>query len=329
MRPLSRSIALGFTFGLLFAVTHCSSSDASSPAAPVVTAPASKVVGASGGSISSADGNVDLVIPAGALASDVTITIQPATSPGTGSIGTVYDFGPDGTKFLNPITMTFHYGGFDLRGHNAKELRVATFIDGAWVPWTGTALDEAAQKVSAQVTHFSPGALIAPSEQKICLPVASRFGCNASGTGAGGGGCTKPPEATCAGGGAAACARYPGSSLEGCTDSDQGFDGACCYPAGQPVCVLSSAPGCNGDGGGTGCPPPPTCASNPSCPADTTLKSCADGSAGYQATCCYAAGVVPPASSGGGTNNGGTDAGGGNRGGDTDAGSSSPPDGGQ
>ena len=67
-----------------------------------------KKVGPSGGSVSHSDGT-SVVIPMGALSANANITITSvnATAPaGTVLVGPAYDFGPDGTTFATPVTIT-------------------------------------------------------------------------------------------------------------------------------------------------------------------------------------------------------------------------------
>ena len=62
---------------------------------PAATGPtASGVVGASGGTVATADGALTVAIPAGALAADLTVTVTPTSSPGGGAVGTVYENRP-------------------------------------------------------------------------------------------------------------------------------------------------------------------------------------------------------------------------------------------
>src|ERR1700724_3939862 len=69
----------------------------------------SKFIPKSGGSIASADGNLEIDIPAGALAADDTISVQPITNNCPGGNGLAYRLGPEGLKFNQPVTLKFHY----------------------------------------------------------------------------------------------------------------------------------------------------------------------------------------------------------------------------
>jgi hypothetical protein len=78
--------------------------------------PVTKTIGAAGGTISSPDGRVDLIIPSGSLTADVPITIQPITNECPNGVGIAYDFLPSGTKFSTPATLIFHYNDDDVNG---------------------------------------------------------------------------------------------------------------------------------------------------------------------------------------------------------------------
>ncbi len=69
-----------------------------------------------GGIVDAAGGTVKIQIPAGATANPVSITVTPTTPPAAGLIegvygvsGTAYNFGPEGTTFTAPVTVTVKY----------------------------------------------------------------------------------------------------------------------------------------------------------------------------------------------------------------------------
>src|SRR6266540_1190787 len=314
---------------------------------------AMKVVGTTGGAIASTDGQLALVIPAGAVSGDVTVTVAPAEAPASGAVGEVYEIGPTGTQFAKPVVLTLKYGTASLGSTSPSLLRVATYAGGAWQLLPGAVVDTNAKTVSGLTTHLSPYAIVAESSGKTCATVKAAYGCEAApsggGTGtssggaggakcpdpAGGGGSNCPPPPTCATS-AGACGGYPGSALQSCTDTATGFNGACCFDGQSPVCIsIDAARGCAAPagGGGANCPPAPKCAdANPCAPyPGATTQSCTDGTDGFNATCCLPLGTLPtaPTSSGSGgtaTGDGGTappadgGAGGGNDGGAIDPG---------
>jgi hypothetical protein len=344
--------------------------------------PTMKMVGPSGGAVSSSDGNLAVNIPAGALPADVTVTTEPVEAPAMGAVGTVYEIGPTGTQFAMPVTLTLHYDSAMLNGAATSSLRVATFAGGAWQILPGAMVDTQAKTVSGVTTHLSPYAIVTEEVGKTCATVQTAFGCPATakpagsaggtssgtdpgttGTGATGGGsstcqvptcagatdvCTQYPGAsmdsctdsstgysaaccfapnapicfaiggvgapctstggagaaecqaapTCASAAATACAGYPGATLQNCTDSTNGFKGACCFAAQAPVCVKTGAGrACapSTGGGATNCPPPPRCADGNPCGGFVGAKasSCTDTADGFEATCCFPDGTLP------------------------------------
>lgn len=117
--------------------------------------------GAAGGTISLAGGQVALDVPAGALPKTTFLTALPASSqlPAGGPAvvpGTAWDFGPSGTQFAQPVTMTIAYDPAQLpNGVVESELRIHKLVNGAYVQQNAGAVDLTTHTVSAQVTSFS------------------------------------------------------------------------------------------------------------------------------------------------------------------------------
>jgi hypothetical protein len=86
-------------------------------AGPVAVTPPGEVRGkpvqvmipAAGGILISPDGILTIEVPAGALASAQTLTIQPITNQAPGGLGAAYRLGPEGQTFAVPVTLTFTY----------------------------------------------------------------------------------------------------------------------------------------------------------------------------------------------------------------------------
>jgi hypothetical protein len=274
----------------------------------------SAVVGTAGGMLASSDGALQVSIPAGALPSDVTVTIAPTTPPGSGAIGTVYELGPTGTQFAIPATLTFDYGATSLGGTDPALLRVATFAAGSWQILSGASVNPQAQTVSGTTRHLSPYAITSAATGAMCATVTGSVSCSggtnpgsgsgtagvsggggASGGTTGGGGetvtCT---PSTCADA-TNACGAYPGATMTGCTDGPNGFMATCCFPSGGSICLQAAggSPICAVDcaaGGActTTCPPAPTCADATTATAcgglaGATVQRCVDGTSGYTA----------------------------------------------
>src|SRR5262249_59380269 len=75
------------------------------------TTSASMTIGPSGGQVSTGNG-ASLYVPPGALAAGLKITVSSTSAPppaDTTAVGTPHLFGPEGTKFDNPVTVTLAF----------------------------------------------------------------------------------------------------------------------------------------------------------------------------------------------------------------------------
>ena len=72
-------------------------------------APVTATIGAAGGTLVSPDGVLSLEIPAGALAADTAVGIQPIAHLAPGGVGAGYELTPEGTTFAKPVTLRFKY----------------------------------------------------------------------------------------------------------------------------------------------------------------------------------------------------------------------------
>jgi hypothetical protein len=116
----------------------------------------SKVIGKSGGSIASADGNAELIFPANALDSDKPISIQAITNHAPNGVAYAYRFLPEGIKFLQPVTLKFHYTAKDLAA-TAGDLMGIAFQDsiGVWYRVNNFTNDTSNKIISAPIKHFT------------------------------------------------------------------------------------------------------------------------------------------------------------------------------
>jgi hypothetical protein len=271
-------------------------------------------------------------IPAGALPSDVTITVAPAASnTPTGSVGTVYEIGPSGTQFSVPVTMTFKYAASDLAGHAVSELRAGTVVDGKWSALASPSTNTTASTVSGTTTHLSPyGIFFAASTGGVCVQRAFSATCaGVPNAGAGDGGAASggssggapidsdasvgPPascaQPTCANptlGTSGPCDGYPGATMTSCTDGANGISVTCCFAEDAPTCVsagggcaVSGSPGGDGGGGNASCTPPSCediCKNAIPGASNVTVGSCNVQSNSSSASCCLPPGTPLPSS---------------------------------
>jgi hypothetical protein len=122
------------------------------PAGPAVT----RVIGAAGGSLNSGDGALLLTIPAGALAGDTVISIQPVTNFAKNGIGSAYRLTPEGTTFAQPVRLAFAYDDASVAGSAPEALEIATQdATGRWRMAASVTRDFAAKTVTASASHFS------------------------------------------------------------------------------------------------------------------------------------------------------------------------------
>ena len=141
-------------------------------AAPVLTATSARI-GPAGGALNSSDGKVSISIPAGALATETEIGIQPAEDASGEGFGPVYQLSPEGTTFPQPVTLSWHLSDSDLSTTNLENLIVRTKpTNGAWQPQPVVQRDESAHTISIAANHFSQWGLalslrIEPSQAKV------------------------------------------------------------------------------------------------------------------------------------------------------------------
>ncbi|HRY29505.1 MAG TPA: hypothetical protein P5079_05630, partial [Elusimicrobiota bacterium] len=178
---------------------------AAAPQTVTVKTNAQTSVGTTGGSVTLPDGNASdgetfVSIPEGALAQTVVVTIAAknvAAAPDGTTVGrqyalAAYEFGPSGTTFLKPVTLTLLYSDADQNGFvedpatglntaiAETELRVFVHDGFQWQNLGGT-VDAAKNTVTAKTMHFSvfgvfPGAATKDQlrpPQKIITPGAS------------------------------------------------------------------------------------------------------------------------------------------------------------
>jgi hypothetical protein len=118
--------------------------------------PVRKNIGPAGGQINSADGTVSIIIPAGALAADKQVSIQPITNKLPSGIGKAYRLTPHGEQFAKPVSIVFNYKAEDLSNTIPEFIDIA-FQDaqGTWQAVMGSTVDKNTKKITVSTTHFS------------------------------------------------------------------------------------------------------------------------------------------------------------------------------
>lgn len=167
---LGSLVLRAFILTAAFSLSSCGGGDGgtaptgSTPATPVPTAagtpigePVTKTIGAAGGSLSSAGTSaVTVTIPAGALAGDRVVGIQPITSEAPGAIGTAFRLSPEGASFSVPVQVTFKYTNEDLKGSTPEAFGITyQDSDGVWRAMKEVNHDKVAKTLTISTTHFS------------------------------------------------------------------------------------------------------------------------------------------------------------------------------
>jgi hypothetical protein len=125
----------------------------------IIGTPVAKEIGAAGGTVETPDGNVGLVIPAGALEGNVAISVtEVANTLPNGAIGKSYRFLPENIKFKKDVELSLKYG--DLIGTTSDWLYLAyQDAKGYWFI-TEANVDVGKRMVTAKTRHFSDWSIV-------------------------------------------------------------------------------------------------------------------------------------------------------------------------
>ena len=120
------------------------------------------VVATAGGTVTNTADTVEVTIPADALSSDTDVTIE--TGEDTGSfqvqgaepVDYIYDFGPEGTEFSSPVTLTFNYDDTEmtLEEENNLDIYYYNTETSLWEA-QGAIVDTTLNILTLSVDHFS------------------------------------------------------------------------------------------------------------------------------------------------------------------------------
>jgi hypothetical protein len=126
------------------------------PVGTIAGTPVTQTIGNSGGTVVSDDGEMELIIPSGALTSNTAITIQPITNNAPNGRRKAYRCLPDGLQFAKNITIKFHYTGEDLTATKPDYMMVAfQTAQGNWQVVDNVSNDTTAKTTSVSVNHFT------------------------------------------------------------------------------------------------------------------------------------------------------------------------------
>jgi hypothetical protein len=112
-----------------------------------------------GGTVTSTDGRVSVAVPAGAVSSDLRITIAKLADDASEHVakGSTYEFGPSGTQFAQPVELRLAYDTTGLGvGADRSALRVARRqANGEWTMLDGAVIDSTNRTVRGLTSSFS------------------------------------------------------------------------------------------------------------------------------------------------------------------------------
>lgn len=150
-------------------VTACSSDDPKpTTAAGTGTTTTVRITAAEGGKIADPGGTATLTIPAGALEKDTDITLK-LTAAGGQALTQVYEFGPDGTKFIKPASLEIKADA--KLAPEGKSLAVAIGSGGTFTALEGSAYANGV--ATAPVAHFTSFTVIFVDGKAVLVPPAS------------------------------------------------------------------------------------------------------------------------------------------------------------
>jgi hypothetical protein len=109
-----------------------------------------------GGTLVSSDGNLQLIIPPGALSKKTSISIQPITNKFSNGNGQAYRLEPSGIHFLKPAQLIFNYTTEESEDSMQLQMGIAMQDNtGQWYGLRKFTLDTVAKTISGHISHFS------------------------------------------------------------------------------------------------------------------------------------------------------------------------------
>ena len=279
--PLRNTLAVAAFALAILPLANCNEDDDSTTPNTYAT------IGPAGGGLISGDDVFELLIPPGALSTNVQFTITPVSPvPGSGALAPAYAIAPANQVFAAPVTLSFSNQAISvpLLGdggvatfHDVSDYRASAFTSNSWVPLANPSVDGIAGTVNGTTTTVSATAysVTVPSGGS-CVTVTET--CPPEDDG----GCTTACGPTTPG----KCAAYAGSITQSCTTAATSITVSCCYPTGTPTCFSQPEP--------SGCDDP--CQQLPgstavSCGPEVGPPVSLASSGGSVSTCCFASGA--------------------------------------
>lgn len=131
-------------------------------------------IGQGGGTLKFPNGQVEIIIPAGALEEETEISIQAIKNSSLSGVGFGYRFTPHGNVFKKKVIVRFSYKNMSAALSSNKALEIAyQDDDGFWVCHGKTINDPINKTVSIETDHFSDWSLV---ESMALTPVVKMLG---------------------------------------------------------------------------------------------------------------------------------------------------------
>ncbi len=138
-----------------------------------VTVKEGAIVGASGATVTAQNGVATLIVPPGALTSNVMITIEPATNTPTTTrlvAGSAVDVQPANLRFASVVQLRLKYSPGQLpTGASQQLLRMQRAVGGVWQLVDGSGVDTVAGIVNASLTSLSTYAVLSSPITTVSL----------------------------------------------------------------------------------------------------------------------------------------------------------------
>lgn len=154
-------------FAMLFLAFACDDNEQNSPtentdvAFPTevgieIGAAVTMEIGPSGGTFSSDDALLDIIVPPGAVSANTTFSVQPITNFCPGGIFNGYRLLPGGTNFDTPVKLVFHYTE-ENAGENLADLLGIAYQapDDIWYALPNAEVNTINKTISVEVKHFT------------------------------------------------------------------------------------------------------------------------------------------------------------------------------
>jgi hypothetical protein len=126
--------------------------------------------------ITTANVHVVVEIPTGALSTQTTITVEPATNLPTNStyvLDTAYTFGPDGLQFQQPVTLSIAYDDGKIPTDiSAGSLKLAKLVSGTWQILSDSHVNTTSHTVKGTITGFSSYGVVGNSARVSISPAS-------------------------------------------------------------------------------------------------------------------------------------------------------------